>query len=77
MPNGGAERRARCRMNLALYPSRVRSSDLLGGIFHCHLALKQLAAYRVPRICIHDHYAIPFELPRKHRMRRKCEALLR
>jgi len=31
MPNGRAERRARRRMSLALYLSRVRSSDLSGG----------------------------------------------
>jgi hypothetical protein len=31
MANDRAERRARRRMNLALYPSRVRSSDSLGG----------------------------------------------
>jgi hypothetical protein len=29
-PNGGAERRTRRRMSLALYLPRVRSSDLLG-----------------------------------------------
>src|SRR5262245_18899954 len=30
-PNRGAERRARRRLNFALYLSRARSSDLLGG----------------------------------------------
>jgi hypothetical protein len=29
--NGRVERRARRRLSLALYPSRVRSNDLLGG----------------------------------------------
>jgi hypothetical protein len=29
MPNGWVERRARRRMSLALYPSRVRSTELL------------------------------------------------
>ena len=37
-PNGWSERRARRCMRLALYPSLVRSSDLLGGSY-CDLAV--------------------------------------
>ena len=33
-PNGEAERRGRCCLGLALYFSRVRSSDLLGDIWY-------------------------------------------
>jgi hypothetical protein len=36
MPNGGVERRARRRLRLTLYPSRVRSNDLLGGLAADH-----------------------------------------
>ncbi len=36
-PNGLAERRARRHLGLALYLSRVRSSEMLGGSLECHL----------------------------------------
>ena len=39
--NGRAERRARRRMSLALYPSRVRSNEVLGGHTRAEARLNQ------------------------------------
>jgi hypothetical protein len=59
-PNVRAERRARRRLGLALYPSRVLSSDLLGNILSYGSGLVTTTVY--PSGSRIQHSQFPFSL---------------